>query len=94
MLRVLRCAVSLLSSMPEVEKKLGVQRGYLSRLFAGTIELKMRRILEICAALDLQPEEIFHLIYPTPARRTPAGDHLCEMWSRLNRSRGDAKDGA
>jgi len=85
---LLRYAVSLLSSIPAVEKKLGVQRGYLGKLFAGTIELKLDRILEIGAALDLEPAELFRLAYPITPRRTPAGEHLREMWSRLKGDSG------
>ena len=70
LLSVLRTAMKILDiTNREVEKKLGLSYGYLSRLFAGTIELKVEHILEICDAIDLRPAEFFHLAYsrvPSP----------------------------
>lgn len=64
----------------EVEKKLGLSYGYLSRLFAGTIELKVEHILEICNAIGLRPAEFFHLAYPkVPAPATPAANRLRDV---------------
>jgi transcriptional regulator with XRE-family HTH domain len=48
----------------ELEKELGASGGYLSRLLSGKMGLSIRHILLICAAIDMQPEEFFHLAYP------------------------------
>jgi len=65
LLSVLRTAMKILDiTNREVEKKLGLSYGYLSRLFAGTIELKMEHVLAITRAIGLQPWEFFELAYP------------------------------
>lgn len=64
----------------EVEKKLGQSYGYLSRLFAGTIDLKMEHILDICEAIGLRPAELFHFAYPrVPAPPTDAAKRLRDV---------------
>jgi transcriptional regulator with XRE-family HTH domain len=47
----------------EVERRLGLNVGYLSRLFSGTIELKFEQIVAICRAAGLKPSEFFDLAY-------------------------------
>lgn len=65
LLSVLRTAMKILDiTNREIEKELGQSYGYLSRLFAGTIDLKMEHILDICQAIGLRPAEFFHLAYP------------------------------
>lgn len=61
----------------DVEKSLGLSYGYLSRLFAGTIELKVEHILSILEVIGLAPAEFFHLAYPRlPA---PASESATRM---------------
>jgi transcriptional regulator with XRE-family HTH domain len=81
LLNVLRTAMKILDiTNREVEKKLGLSYGYLSRLFAGAIELKMEHILDICQAIGLRPAEFFHLAYPrVPIPGTPAATKLRDV---------------
>ncbi len=61
----------------EIEQKLGVSYGYLSRLFAGTLDLKVDHVLDITAAMGLHPAEFFHLLYPqAPARSSETATRL------------------
>ncbi len=61
----------------EIEQKLGVSYGYLSRLFGGTLDLKVEHVLDITAAMGLHPAEFFHLLYPqAPARSSEAATKL------------------
>jgi transcriptional regulator with XRE-family HTH domain len=65
LLTVFRTAMRILGiTNRDVEKKLGVSPSYLSRLFSGTIELKVEHIMELVAAIGLEPAEFFHLAYP------------------------------
>jgi transcriptional regulator with XRE-family HTH domain len=65
LLYVLRVVMRMLDvSNREVEKRLGLSYGYLSRLFSGSIELKMEHILQILDVLGLTPAEYFQLAYP------------------------------
>jgi hypothetical protein len=81
LLNVLRTAMKVLDiTNREVEKKLGQSYGYLSRLFAGTIDLKMEHVLDICEAIGLRPAEFFHLAYPrVPAPATEAARRLRDV---------------
>jgi transcriptional regulator with XRE-family HTH domain len=78
LMTVLRTAMRILGvTNREVEKKLGVSIGYLSRLFHGSVELKMEHILLIAREIGLHPAEFFHLAYPQPpARPSEAADKL------------------
>jgi transcriptional regulator with XRE-family HTH domain len=51
-------------SLREVEKRLGMSRGYLTRLFGGEIDLKVDHVADIAEALGVEPEEIFRLAFP------------------------------
>lgn len=63
----------------EVERRLGVSRGYLTRLFSGVMELRYDHVSEIAEAIGVEPEDIFRLAYPpTPKPFTPAVQRLRE----------------
>lgn len=81
LLNVLRTAMKILDiTNREVEKRLGLSYGYLSRLFAGAIELKMEHVLDICQAIGLRPAEFFHLAYPrVQVPGTPAAARLRDV---------------
>jgi hypothetical protein len=74
-----------------LERKLGWSGGYLSRLLSGVIDLKMRHVVLICEALDIEPGELFRMAYP---RRPLAGGrpdaapsrNLLEMFRRAGRA--------
>jgi transcriptional regulator with XRE-family HTH domain len=48
----------------EVERKLGLSSGSLSRLFSGGIELKIKHILDICEVIGFPPSRFFRAAYP------------------------------
>ena len=65
LLELLRVAMRILGfTNRDVEKSLGLSYGYLSRLFSGSIELKVEHIFQILGVLGLTPAEYFHLAYP------------------------------
>ncbi|MFL6262592.1 MAG: helix-turn-helix domain-containing protein [Thermoanaerobaculia bacterium] len=65
LLNVLRSAIRVLGyTFNDVAEKLGVGSGYMSRLFAGKIELKFDHVVNISRAIGFEPEEILHLAYP------------------------------
>jgi len=62
---VLKKAIGALGlTQKEVEHRLGLSQGYLSRLFGGQIDLKVDHIAQIARVLDVKPEEIFRLAFP------------------------------
>jgi transcriptional regulator with XRE-family HTH domain len=63
--RVLKKSIHTLGlSLREVERRLGMSRGYLTRLFAGEMDLKMDHVVDIAGALGIEAEEIFQLAFP------------------------------
>lgn len=93
LLNVLRTAMKILDlTNREVEKKLGLSYGYLSRLFAGAIELKVEHVLDICEAIGLRPAEFFHLAYPrVQVPSTTAAVRLREVLQGYQPSDTDGK---
>lgn len=65
LLNVLRSTIRVLGyTFNDIGEKLGVGSGYLSRLFAGKIELKVDHVVTIARAIGFEPEEILHLAFP------------------------------
>ena len=63
--KILKTAISALGfSLREVERRLGLSRGYLTRLFAGEMDLKIDHVVDIAGVLGIEPEEIFRLAFP------------------------------
>jgi transcriptional regulator with XRE-family HTH domain len=68
-IQVVRSAMRVLGfTNREVERRLGVSGGYLTRLFSGVMELRFEHIVDIARAIGLEPQEIFELVYPQPRR--------------------------
>jgi len=47
----------------EIEARLNMSSGSLSRLFAGGIELKMKHVLDILKQIEMSPGDFFRLVY-------------------------------
>lgn len=78
----LKAAIRVLGySIRDIEKKLGYSFGYLSRVFGGTIELKVEHVMDIARALEMPPEEILAFIYPT--LKDPPSEAAALLWKRL-----------
>jgi hypothetical protein len=83
MIQILRSAIRVLGySNRQVEAKLHVSGGYLTRLFNGTMELRFEHIVDISRAIGMDPEEMFHLAYPHPPNPpTEAAQRLRETFA-------------
>jgi transcriptional regulator with XRE-family HTH domain len=65
--KVLRTAITSLGlSLKEVQQRMGVSGGYLTRLFAGEIDVKVDHVVAIAEVLGVEPEELFWLAFPPP----------------------------
>lgn len=50
----------------EVERRIGMQPSYLGQVFAGRLELKLKYLLRILAAIGVDPGAFFNLLFPEP----------------------------
>lgn len=61
----LRTAIRLSGiSHRQVERELGLSTGYLTRILAGQVELRVRHVLEICRVIGLSPDRFFGALFP------------------------------
>lgn len=71
--KALRKSISTFGfTLKEVERRLELSRGYLSRLFGGEIDLKVDHVVQIAEVLGVEPEEIFRLAYPVAPESPPS----------------------
>jgi transcriptional regulator with XRE-family HTH domain len=80
MITVLKATIRALGfTNREVETRLGVSRGYLTRLFSGVMDLRFDHIAEIAEVIGVEPEEILRLAFP-PSQKpvSPATSRLRE----------------
>ena len=84
-IQILRTAMRVLGmTNREIERRLGVSGGYLTRLFGGAMELRFEHIVDISRAMGLEPEEVFQLLYPQPRNPpTEAAQRLREALSPM-----------
>jgi transcriptional regulator with XRE-family HTH domain len=81
-LDALKSAIKILGfTVRDIENKLRYSHGYLSRVFSGTIELKMEHVIDIATALEVDPEELLAFVYPT--LKDPASPAAYELWQRV-----------
>jgi transcriptional regulator with XRE-family HTH domain len=81
MIGVLKATIRALGfTNREIEIRLNVSRGYLTRLFSGVMELRFDHVAEIAEILGVEPEELFRLAFP-PSRKPvePAVSRLREV---------------
>ena len=65
MIDVLRATIRALGfTNRAIEQRLGVSRGYLTRLFSGVMDLRFDHVSEIAEAVGVEPEEILRLAFP------------------------------
>lgn len=75
----------------EVERRMGYSSnsGYLSRLFNGTRELKVRQVLQVLQTLGMSPSSFFHAVYPEIVDETPEAANLRQVLERLHPAQGE-----
>jgi len=68
LLLTLRTAIQALGiSIRELERRMGLSTGYLSRILGGKVELRVDHICSIARTLGLEPAEIFQAAFPLNA---------------------------
>ena len=51
-------------SQRRIEREMGLCPGYLSRIFSGKVELRVRHILGVCRVIQLPADSFFQAVFP------------------------------
>lgn len=83
----------------EVERRLDLKHGTISRLLGGQIEAKLELVLSVARAIGLEYEEFFAFAYPGRSAPRPESEAARKLRSMLEdlqppRSRGGASAGS
>lgn len=78
----------------EVERKLGLSSGSLSRLFSGGIELKIKHILDICEVIGFPPARFFHAAYPQREEESGEAWRLQRLLEQLHPAKEERQSAA
>lgn len=80
----------------EVERKLGLSSGSLSRLFSGGIELKIKHVLDICEVIGFPPSRFFRAAYPHRDEESGDAWRLQRLLEQLHpgKDRGESEPAA
>lgn len=63
----LRTALRVASvSNRRCERELGLSTGYLSRILAGDVQLRVGIVLDLCRMMDVPPAAFFAALFPAP----------------------------
>jgi len=91
LLDVLQTLMRMLAvSNREVERRLGLQHGTVSRLLNGQIEAKLEVVLGVARALGLEYEELFAIAYPSQPVPKPESDAARKIHAMLEDLRPQA----
>ncbi len=56
-------------TLQDLDDRTGHQRGYFSQIFGGRLALRYRHIVEVLAAIEVDPNLFFRLLHPTDVER-------------------------
>ncbi|MFL6259666.1 MAG: helix-turn-helix domain-containing protein [Thermoanaerobaculia bacterium] len=69
----------------DLDQKLGAGPGYVSQVLTGRMELKLRHVLAILRALDVEPSVFFQTLYPEnrPSSDTVVMEEFLRRFQKL-----------
>jgi transcriptional regulator with XRE-family HTH domain len=69
----------------DLDQKLGAGPGYVSQVLTGRMELKLRHVLAILRALDVEPSVFFQTLYPEnrPSTDTVVMEEFLRRFQKL-----------
>jgi transcriptional regulator with XRE-family HTH domain len=67
------------SSQKEVDRKIGVQPGYLSQVMIGRLDLKLKHLLRALDAIEVEPAGFFGLAFPAERGGEVGGGDLLSL---------------
>jgi transcriptional regulator with XRE-family HTH domain len=89
----LRTAIRLSGiSHRQVERELGLSTGYLTRILAGQVQLRVTHVLGVCHIIGLPPASFFAALYPPTPPATVAEARLVRGLAQLHPNPGQASE--
>ncbi len=68
-------------SQKEVDRRIGVQPGYLSQVMIGRLDLKLKHLLRALEAIEVEPAAFFELVFGLPGEANPTSSDLLSLVS-------------
>jgi hypothetical protein len=79
-LKLLRASIRAAGrTQAEVDSRIGRRRGYLSHVFQGRVDLKLRDLLGALEALEVEPGLFFQAVFPAPRGRPATIEDLVDL---------------
>ena len=66
-------------SQKEVDRRIGVQPGYLSQVMIGRLDLKLKHLLRVLDAIGVDPVGFFKLAFPPENGADPSSGDLLRL---------------
>jgi transcriptional regulator with XRE-family HTH domain len=89
----LRTAIRLSGvSFRQVERQLELSTGYLSRILAGQIQLRMTHVLAICHIIGVPAGSFFAAVYPPKPPANEPENRLLKGLAQLHAETGQPRD--
>jgi transcriptional regulator with XRE-family HTH domain len=73
-------------SQKEVDRRIGVQPGYLSQVMIGRLDLKLKHLLKALDAIGVDPVSFFQIAFPADRQLQPSGGDLLRLLPVVNGS--------
>jgi transcriptional regulator with XRE-family HTH domain len=69
----------------DIEERLGLSGGYMSRLLSGKIDIKISHVLRLAEILDIRLHELFAIAFPEEGagRPSPGLQHIRKVFPNL-----------
>jgi transcriptional regulator with XRE-family HTH domain len=66
-------------SQKEVDRRIGVQPGYLSQVMIGRLDLKLKHLLRVLEAIEIDPTAFFKLAFPASSTSDVSGSDVLSL---------------
>lgn len=81
-------------SQKEVDRRIGVQPGYLSQVMIGRLDLKLKHLLRAIEAIGVEPVGFFQLAFPLDKDAAASSGDLLRLLPKENGARLATAPGA
>ena len=89
----LRTAIRLSgTSYRQIERELAMSTGYLTRILAGQVQLRITHVFSICLVIGVSPASFFAALYPPTPPASEAETRMLKGLAQLHPKPAQARD--